>query len=112
MQVETNMRLIVCYIYQIFSRGDNMDVAINVSASPPKQRKLSKWKYSVLPENFHQLELGEYRTYGIQIITSDHVDILHDVSACKELTAHIVALLNHYQVSPVHLYDVVVDMLP
>lgn len=89
-----------------------MEVAISPRESPPKQRSRLKWQYHVVSEDFYQPELGKYHTYGIQVITPDCTNTLHDVSVCKKTTEHIVELLNRYQVSPIHLYDVVTDMLP
>lgn len=93
-----------------------MDVATSLRESPPesppKLRSGLEWQYSIVPEDLYQLELREYHAYGIQVIASDHTDILHDVSVCKKTAERIVELLNHYQVSPIHLYDVVTDMLP
>jgi|GEM_PF-1679069 len=89
-----------------------MDVAIGLDACQGKQWTLRKWTYSIVPENFFQLELGEYSTYGIQVITPDYIEILHDVSVCKKTVERLVRLLNYYQVSSIHLYDVIMDMLP
>jgi len=89
-----------------------MDVGIDLRASLHKQRGHLSWLYNVEPENLYQHELGKYRTYGIRVTAPDCTDILHDVAVCEKTATHIVDTLNHYQVSPVHLYDVVTDMLP
>jgi len=89
-----------------------MDITISLETRPSKQGVLSELRYSIVSENLYQLELGEYHAYGIQIIAPDRMDVLHDVSVCKKTAECVVALLNHYEVSPVHLYDVVLDFLP
>lgn len=72
----------------------------------------SVWCYDIVPEMRYQSELGEYHTYGIQITAPEGTEILHDVSICKETAQRIAARLNHCQVSPIHVYDVIMDMLP
>lgn len=87
-----------------------MDAAVDLTAIPPNQQ--SRWRYRVVSEDLYRLESGKYHTYGIQLETSGCADTLHDISVCKKTAEHMVELLNHYQVSPIHLYDVVTDMLP
>jgi len=77
-----------------------------------EQRNLPQWQYSIVPETLYQSELGEYHTYGIQIIAPDCTSILHDVSVCKKAAEQIVETLNLYKVLPVHLHDVVMDTIP
>ena len=83
-----------------------MDSRISSDNSQIKQHRTTQ--YSVSPETFCHPDMGEYHTYGIRITTTD---ILHDVTTCEETANHIVELINHCQLSPDHLYDVIIDML-
>lgn len=89
-----------------------MDVAIDLKVNQTRQLNNFKGVYKIVSETLYQHELGKYHTYGIQIIMPDCTGILHDVSVDEKTTKHIVEILNRYQVSPIHLYDVVTDMLP
>lgn len=66
----------------------------------------------MIPEQYYHSDIGEYYTYGIKVIGADYSEALHDVSVCRELVEGMVDVFNQYQVSPVHLHDVVEDLLP
>lgn len=68
-------------------------------------------RYRLLTEDLYHSDLGEYRTYGILVTALDCMDILHDVSICKKEVDYMVKALNRHKLSPIHLNDVVMDML-
>lgn len=92
--------------------GKKMNTAVTRGAIQSKQQVLQKQVYTIVQEELYQFELGKYHTYGIQVITPEYTDILHDVSTCEKTVEYIVELLNCHDVSPVHLHDIVMDMLP
>lgn len=71
-----------------------------------------KWQYCVVHETGYHTDLGEYTTYGIQLTLPNDSKIVHDISTSRKTVEQMVALFNRCQLSPVHLYDVVTDMLP
>ncbi len=66
-------------------------------------------KYKYIEESLRCEELGEYNTYGIE--SDDRVFILHDVSCNKDDIEDIVHRLNERDVSPIHIEDVINDMM-
>lgn len=88
-----------------------MDGTVGSDRSVFIQERSREWMYCIEPEKLHHPDLGEYSTYGIRIVSSDDMEILHDVSVCENSVNYIVKMINQYHLSPIHLYDVVVDML-
>lgn len=70
------------------------------------------WVYDVIPERCYHIVLGEYNTYGIKVTGSEFAMVLHDVSVCKDIADNFVEMFNKYQLSPVHVEEVIMDMLP
>lgn len=77
----------------------------------------SKFYYRVISEACGDPDLKDRLTYGLLVEAVapgkwEHVQILHDVSPDLELAMHIADLFNTHQLHPIHLLDVVEDMLP
>jgi len=88
-----------------------MSVPIICSKNLSKQQYLSDAQYIVVKENLYHPDLGEYCTYGIQMKDGEYIDIIHDISTCGRTVINLAELFNRFQLSPVHLFDVVTDML-
>jgi len=88
-----------------------MGISIIRGKNLPRQQDLSDTQYIVVRENLYHPDFGEYCTYGVQMKNGEHVDIIHDISTCRQIVIHMAELFNRYQLSPVHLYDAVTDML-
>ncbi len=61
--------------------------------------------------------MGRYITYGIQAIRKTALgwemgEIIHDVTTELRLAAELAQFFNRYQLSPIHLRDVIEDMIP
>lgn len=67
------------------------------------------YKYQCIIQKFYNENVGEYITYGIEI-TDDNM-IVNDVSCNKEKVDDIVRIINKYQVSPIHLDEIIEDLL-
>ncbi|WP_195984115.1 DUF6514 family protein [Clostridium sp. D33t1_170424_F3] len=65
--------------------------------------------YKTILEHFEHPELGCYDSYGILGEFSDQMIKLSDVSICREKVEKAVAVLNAYQVSYLHLMDIISD---
>lgn len=53
--------------------------------------------------------IGSYTAYGIRNTADGNV--INDVSSSREYTADIVTRLNKYQASPVHLSEIIADII-
>ena len=76
-----------------------------------------KFLYRVISETCTGPELKDRLTCGLlaEVVSPakwEHVQILHDISPDLELVAHMANLFNTCQLHPIHLLDVVEDMLP
>ncbi len=67
------------------------------------------YNYKCIEQKLFDETIGDYITYGIEI--TDGNRIISDVSCNKEKANNIVNLINKYQVSPVHLYEVIENLL-
>ncbi|MDO5603313.1 MAG: DUF6514 family protein [Oscillospiraceae bacterium] len=76
------------------------------------------WKYEV----FSSLQPAtqdipqQYLSFGIQVILNGScpalvIDSIEDVSVTRREVEKIAARLNRYQLSPLHLYEALLDML-
>jgi hypothetical protein len=77
----------------------------------------SRWRYWAVAERGHSAELGGYDTYGLLAASTEPdgrgaVKLLHDVSPDGETVRSMAEKFTKHQLSPVHLLDVVEDMLP
>ena len=72
--------------------------------------------YLVIEEQLYHEDIGEYTSYGIQGIYATYgvykeVAFVSDVVCDRKKTAEIAALCTRLQLSPIHLIDVVEDMI-
>ena len=75
------------------------------------------WAYVMLPETCSSPELGSYLTYGIQILRKTErgfevLEHIHDITLEAALAKQLTELFFRNQLSPVHIWDVLADMLP
>lgn len=80
----------------------------------PKQR-LSlqvRWFYSAVAECLYRPEFGSYRAYGIRVEGGGEFYVVHDISTRRQLVDRMVFLFNRCWLYPVHLREVIEDMLP
>lgn len=67
------------------------------------------YNYRCINQNLFDENIGNYITYGIEI--TDENIIVNDVSCNKEKAQKIVNLMNKHQISPIHIYDVIENLL-
>ena len=72
---------------------------------------MKKLHYRYMTQNLNQTDIGAYASYGITLKNDPSVTV-NDVSYEKKVVKRIVHALNRYQAEPVHLMDVIEDMLP
>jgi len=72
----------------------------------------SRCRYRTVAENCYHPDLKEYHTYGIQVTTPTGSETLHDVSTSRRTVEYLVSLFNSNNLSPIHLYDAILDMIP
>lgn len=65
------------------------------------------FNYSIIKEIFKQEEIGEYSAFGIQIEN----EVFHDISLNEKEMYDFICRINFYQLSPIHLKEVVEDFL-
>jgi len=78
---------------------------------------LPDFRYRAVREVLWSAELGKYRTYAIRAFARREGRwrsecILHDVSTDRDFVAALARKFTLHRLSPVHLRDVVDDMLP
>lgn len=67
-------------------------------------------KYQCMEQSMYHEDIGEYFTYGI--IYNDNSElIVRDVSTNRSYVQYITQLLNVFRASPIHLYNIIEDML-
>ena len=66
-------------------------------------------KYYCVKEYIHNEELCDYESYGIK--SDDPEYFVTDVACDEDLVKKIVQALNDNEVEPVHMMDIIVDML-
>lgn len=67
------------------------------------------YNYKCIKQNLFDKNIGNYITYGIEI--TDENIIVNDVSCNEEKVNDIVKLINRYQASPIHLYEIIENLL-
>lgn len=67
------------------------------------------YSYKCIEQKLFDESIGDYITYGIEITEGNK--IIDDVSCNKEKAYNIIRLLNKYQVSPIHLYEVIDNLI-
>lgn len=71
-------------------------------------------QYIMAPKIRYAPEIGTYVSYDLaayDCFERDIVSVVRDVTADRKTALHIVEKLNRYQLSPIHLIDVIQDML-
>ena len=67
------------------------------------------YNYKCIKQRLFDESIGDYITYGIEI-TEENI-IVNDVSCNIEKVNEIVRLINMHQVSPIHLYEVIENLI-
>lgn len=67
------------------------------------------YTYQCIEQEFHNEDIGNYITYGIEI-TEENI-IMNDVSCNKEKAENIVELINEHQASPIHLDEIIDNLI-
>lgn len=75
------------------------------------------WEYLVIPELCSHPDCGEYTSYGIHALQcqpgqNQMVTIVHDISTKQNFVEQLAARFTKYQLSPLHLKEVIEDFLP
>ncbi len=69
-------------------------------------------KYKVISEEFHDSELGDYIGYGIAAeCDGERLLTVSDMSCDRGLVADLAERCNELELDPMHLYDVIEDVL-
>lgn len=79
--------------------------------------RVAVWRYRMVSETRHDPDIGWFPTYAIQAEGQlrgkwIHAGILHDVALDHGVVWQIVDRMNEYQLSPEHLLEEVLCMLP
>lgn len=68
--------------------------------------------YSICESRFHNDEIGDYTSYDIALKRDDTIILnVSDVFVNREKAENFVFLCNKLELSPIHLYDVLDDIL-
>lgn len=67
------------------------------------------YTYQCIEQELHNKDIGNYITYGIEI-TEENI-IMNDVSCNKEKAENIVELINEHQASPIHLNEIIDNLI-
>lgn len=67
------------------------------------------YTYQCIKQELHNKDIGNYITYGIEI-TEENI-IMNDVSCNKEKAENIVELINEHQASPIHLNEIIDNLI-
>jgi len=67
--------------------------------------------YSLIDDIIINPEVGEYQAYGIMYTSGDETIRISDISLCKNRLEDVIDKLNRLQLMPVHILDVVEDVL-
>ena len=92
--------------------GNHTIADINNHATAP-----SRWEYQPVGTQCFHPDIGSYRTYGLQVYQNTGqqrvpVLLLQDISTRQDSVENMAVLFTFHQLSPVHLHDAVLDMLP
>lgn len=69
-------------------------------------------KYKSIRENLFSEEIGNYVSYGIELIDDGLiVRKISDISTDEKTVLHLVSLANELELSPIHIDDVIEDIL-
>lgn len=70
--------------------------------------------YQAVKENHNDIEFGAYVSYGINAVdsrTNEVVKRVHDVFVSESKAKEFISQCNKYELSPIHLLDVIDDTL-
>lgn len=78
---------------------------------------MNQFRFRAVKQNFFKTECGHYKAYSIcaeQQAPQGYINtlIIPDVSCDKEFAVQLAEQCTRKQLSPLHLLDVVLDMLP
>lgn len=70
-------------------------------------------RYIPCGEKLNSDELGIYASFGMKILDKcgDVLLFISDVSPNKQFIHALCSLCTHHQLSPIHIYDVIADIL-
>ena len=73
------------------------------------------WNYQPITETRYKPGFGQYHTYGIQASRKtvrgwEQIELLHDVTTSSRFAEKPAELFNLYQLSPIHLRDILEDL--
>ncbi len=74
---------------------------------------IMKFCYNVIKEKFENELLGEYMSFGIIVedVDSNEINRISDISVEYDTVKYISDLCNELELEPIHLMDVVEDMI-
>jgi len=67
--------------------------------------------YSLIDDVINNPETGQYQTYGIMYTSEKETIRVPDISLHKDRLEAIITKLNQHQLMPIHIFDVVEDVL-
>ena len=75
------------------------------------------WEYQTIQETSFLADQGSYTAYGIQAYRCQKgerycLNTIHDISTRKDFVEQLAACFTAQQLSPLHFYDAVIDLLP
>lgn len=71
------------------------------------------YKYRIVREKAYHPDIGAYHTYGIAVRENGTIlQTQHDVSVERAVAKSIAVVCAEEQVEPVHMEDVIADLLP
>lgn len=70
-------------------------------------------RYLPFREELHSDDIGTYVSYGIQVFVShgNMIESISDVSVDKDFVTELCALWTQHQLSPIHIREVLDDIL-
>ena len=68
------------------------------------------YRYSVIEEHLFSEDLGEYTSFGL-LVSGDQEIRLSDISPNREFVTALAMQFNELQLSPIHLSEVIQDIL-
>ena len=78
---------------------------------------MTKLRYRIIAKTAFLVEHGKYRTYGLQVKIKKtdgwkRIKVIHDITTKRKKAKKMARLFTANQLSLVHFYDVLEDMLP
>lgn len=73
------------------------------------------FEYLPIESKLTSPELGTYQTFGLRVLDhrsqTEEVIVIRDISTDRSFVAHLAYVYNRNQLDPVHLLDVLEDLL-